>query len=72
MHRIALRFVALFASHVLGPFLDAGMPAARLPEIVEQMKRLRQLAIDATVPLIRQALADEIEAAAQARLPPPS
>jgi DNA-binding transcriptional MerR regulator len=72
MHRVALRFVALFANHVLGPFFDAGMPAARLPEIVEQMKRLRQLAIEATVPLIRQALADEIEAAAQARLPAPT
>ena len=72
MHRIALRFVALFANHVLDPFLSAGMPAARLPEIVEQMTRLRQLAIEATVPLIRQALADEIEASAQARLPPPT
>jgi DNA-binding transcriptional MerR regulator len=71
MHRIALRLVGLFANHVLGPFLEAGMPAARLPDIIEQMKRLRELAIEATVPLIRQALADEIEAAAQARLPPP-
>ena len=69
MHRIALRFVALFASHVLAPFIDAGLPAARLPEILDQMKNLRQLAIEATVPLIRQALADEIEAAAQLRLP---
>jgi len=72
MHRIALRFVALFTTHVLAPFIDAGMPALRMPEIVEQMTRLRHLAIEATVPLIRQALADEIEAAAQAGLPAPT
>ena len=64
--------MALFTHHVLDPFLDGGMPAERLPEIVEQMTRLRQLAIEATVPLIRQALADEIESSAQARLPPPT
>ncbi len=69
MHRIALRFVELFTTHVVTPFLEAGMPAERLNEIVEQMTRLRNLAIEATTPLIRQALADEIEAAAHARLP---
>ena len=69
MHRIALRCVELFATHVVNPFIEQGMPAERLTEIVDQMNRLRVLVVEATTPLIRQALADEIEAAAQARLP---
>jgi len=69
MHRIALRVVELFTTYVVTPFVDAGMPAERLNDIVDQMTRLRQLVIDATPPLIRQALTDEIEAAAHARLP---
>lgn len=71
MHRIALRFVGLFTTYVFNPFIDAGMPALEMPQILEQMTQLRHLAIEATVPLIRQALADEIEAAAKAGLPVP-
>jgi DNA-binding transcriptional MerR regulator len=70
LHEIALRFVALFAGHVLRPYVDAGLPKEGLPLIVERMKHLRQLAVDATAALMRQAIADEIEALARANLPP--
>jgi DNA-binding transcriptional MerR regulator len=71
LHAIGLRFVALFITHVLAPFTEAGMPKEKLPLIVERMKRLRQLAGEATHALMRQAMADEIEAAARTRLPLP-
>jgi DNA-binding transcriptional MerR regulator len=69
LHEIALRFVALFAAHVLRPFVEAGMPKEDLPLIVERMKHLRQLAVEASDALMRQAIADEIEAVARAALP---
>jgi DNA-binding transcriptional MerR regulator len=62
LHAIALRFVALFAQHVLQPFLEAGSPKEELPGIVERMKHLRHLAVAVTDALMRQAIADEIEA----------
>jgi DNA-binding transcriptional MerR regulator len=71
LHEIALRFVALFAQHVLQPFIDAGSPAERLPEIVERMKLLRSLAFEVTAALMRQAIADEAEVLSRASLPPP-
>jgi DNA-binding transcriptional MerR regulator len=72
LHAIGLRFVALFITYVLAPFTEAGMPKADLPLVVERMKHLRQLAGEATYALMRQAMADEIEAAARARLPVPA
>jgi DNA-binding transcriptional MerR regulator len=72
LHEIALRFVALFTQNVLYPFVEAGMPQEKLPEVVEHMKRLRQLAVEATGALMRQAIADEIEAVERAHLPAPS
>lgn len=68
-HEIALRFVGLFAQNVLQPFIEAGSPAERLPDVVEQMKRLRVLGVEATSALLRQAIADEIDSAARAGLP---
>jgi len=70
-HGIALRFVSLFKTHTLGPYLEQGMPAERLGEIVERMNRLRQLAVEAGEALLRQAMADEIEAAEREILPIP-
>lgn len=72
LHEVALRFVGLFTQHVLSPFLEAGMPKADLPVVVEHLKRLRQLAVGATETLIRQAISDETEAAARAHLPLPT
>ena len=68
LHEVALRFVALFTQHVLDPFLAAGMPKEKLDEVVEHLKRLRQLAVSATEALMRQAISDETEAAARANL----
>jgi DNA-binding transcriptional MerR regulator len=72
LHQIALRFVALFAGYVLRPFIEAGLPKDELPAIVERMKQLRQLAVEASDALMRQAIADEIETVARATLPTPS
>jgi DNA-binding transcriptional MerR regulator len=71
LHEIALRFVALFVGHVLRPFLEAGLPKDGLPLIIERMKHLRQLAVEATDALMRQAIADEIETVARETLPTP-
>lgn len=71
LYEVALRFVALFTTHVIQPFEAAAMPKEDLPAVVEHLKRLRQLAIEATVALMRQAIADETEAAARAHLPEP-
>jgi DNA-binding transcriptional MerR regulator len=72
LHDVALRFVTLFAGHVLRPFIEAGLPKNELPLILERMKHLRQLAVEATDALMRQAIADEIETVARATLPAPS
>jgi hypothetical protein len=69
LHDIALRFVALFAGHVLRPFVEAGMPKKDLELLIERMKHLRQLAVEASDALMRQAIADEIETVARATLP---
>ncbi|MGH7820190.1 MAG: MerR family transcriptional regulator [Candidatus Binatia bacterium] len=70
LHDIALRFVALFAQHVLQPFIDAGSPAERLGDIIEQMKLLRSLAFEATAALMGQAIADEADVLARGALSP--
>jgi DNA-binding transcriptional MerR regulator len=72
LRRIAERFVALYVKHAIDPFLEAGMPADKLPEILERLKRMRKLAVDSMLPLMRQAMADEIEAAVRAHLPAPT
>src|SRR5262245_17278688 len=69
LHEIGLRFVGLFVGHILGPFVEAGKPQADQPAIVERMKQLRQLAVEATDALMRQAIADEIERVVRAALP---
>lgn len=69
LHEIALRFIGLFVGYVLQPSVVAGTAADQLPTILERMKELRQLAVEATDVLMRQAMADEIEAVAQSTLP---
>lgn len=44
MARIAARFVALFERYVWAPFVEAGMPADRLPDVTDALRRLRPLA----------------------------
>ncbi len=69
LHGVGQRFVALFAQNVLQPFIESGSLPAQMPGVVDQMKRLRLLAVEATSALMRQAIADEIESAARASLP---
>jgi DNA-binding transcriptional MerR regulator len=71
LHGIAQRFVGLYVKHAVEPFLEAGMPAERLPELLDRLKAIRKRAVDAMMPLMRQAMADEIEAAVRAHLPIP-
>jgi DNA-binding transcriptional MerR regulator len=71
LHRIAARFVGLYVTHVIEPFLAAGMPPERLPAVLDGIKRLRRLAAEALLPLMRRAIADEIDAAVRAHLPTP-
>jgi DNA-binding transcriptional MerR regulator len=71
LHRIAERFVGLYVTHVIEPFLAAGMPAERLPAVLDGIKRLRKLAAEALLPLMRRAIADEIDAAVRVHLPAP-
>ena len=37
LHEVALRFVGLFTSHVLDPFIEAGMPKEQLDGVVEHL-----------------------------------
>lgn len=70
LHGIARRFVDLYATRVIDPML-AGENSEPLPEILEGLRHIRKLAVEATLPLMRQALTDEIEAAIRARMPSP-
>ncbi|MGI9120345.1 MAG: MerR family transcriptional regulator [Acidimicrobiales bacterium] len=60
MARVAARFIGLFERYVWEPFVDAGMPAARLAEVTESLRRLRPLASVA----VRATLAQAMEEAA--------
>ena len=62
MARIAARFVGLFERYVWAPFVDAGMPAERLPEVTDALRRLRPLAEVA----VRATLAPAMEEATAA------
>lgn len=44
MARVAARFVGMFEQYVWKPFVDAGMPAERLPEVTDALRRMRPLA----------------------------
>ncbi|CAN5163482.1 MerR family transcriptional regulator [soil metagenome] len=56
MDRIATRFVAMFDRWVWQPFLEAGMPAERLPEVTDSLRRLRPLAGVVVNALLAQAM----------------
>ncbi|HET9443067.1 MAG TPA: hypothetical protein VFO65_07070, partial [Acidimicrobiales bacterium] len=44
LDRIAARFVQLFDRWVWQPFVQAGMPADRLPQVTDALRRMRPLA----------------------------
>ncbi len=70
MARVAARFVALFERHVWEPFAAAGMPAERLPEVTDALRRLRPLAAIAVKATLAQAMEEAVAAstAMQSRL----
>ncbi len=71
-HRIAHRFVELYNNHIWLPYMAAGMPRDRLPEMIERMKGLRSLAVEIIEPMMSDAIVDEIDSIAQSNLPMPA
>ena len=62
MARVAARFVALFERYVWEPFVAAGMPAERLPEVTDALRRLRPLAGIAVKATLAQAMEQAVAA----------
>ncbi|HWC12413.1 MAG TPA: MerR family transcriptional regulator [Acidimicrobiales bacterium] len=60
--RVAERFVALFEHHVWEPFVMAGLPADRLPEVTEALLRVRPMAIEAVRAVLGQAMEEAVAA----------
>lgn len=56
MNRIAARFVAMFERHVWKPYVEAGMPAERLPEVTAALRRTRPLAAISVHAVLAQAM----------------
>ncbi len=56
MARVAARFVALFEHHVWEPFAEAGMPAERLGEVTDALRRMRPLAAVAVQATLARAM----------------
>lgn len=56
MDRVARRFVELFEEHVWRPFVAAGLPPQRLPEVTDSLRRLRPLATRAVEAVLVQAM----------------
>ena len=69
LHEIALRFVGPLRRARAASLRRGGNAEAGPGLIVERMKHLRQLAVEASDALMRQAIADEIETVARAALP---
>ena len=56
MARIASRFVGIFERWVWQPFVEAGMPAERVPEVTEALRRMRPVAAVAVRATLAQAM----------------
>lgn len=67
MDRVATRFVALFDRYVWQPFVEAGMPAERLPEVTAALRRLRPLAGVAVQAVLAQAMERQTAASTAAQ-----
>ncbi|MGI8460402.1 MAG: MerR family transcriptional regulator [Solirubrobacterales bacterium] len=60
---VAKEFVKLFLKQVWEPFVEAGQPEERWPEILEALERLRPLAGEALTGMFGLAMTDAVEAA---------
>ena len=58
---IAGRFTDVFRAHVWEPFVETGMPAERVTELVGSLEKLGPLAEAVVVMALRQALQDVAE-----------
>jgi hypothetical protein len=68
MSRIATRFVGLFERHVWEPFAQAGMPAERLGEVTEALRRMRPLAAVAVRATLARAMEEATATSAAAQI----
>lgn len=57
MNRVAARLVGMFERYIWKPYVDAGMPAERLPEITDALRRMRPLAAISVNAVLAQAMA---------------
>lgn len=64
---IADSFVRIYLDHIWTPFEAAGHPAERWPEIVAGLERLRPLALDSVIAMLRLALDQAATAAIEDR-----
>jgi len=67
---IAARFVELFERFVWDPFVEAGMPADRLTEITEKLRRLRPLAARGVAAVLGVAMEEAVAQATASHLSP--
>jgi DNA-binding transcriptional MerR regulator len=56
-------FVALFLDEIWKPFIDAGQPSDRWPDITEAIERLRPLASEVVLATFKQTMEAEVEKA---------
>jgi DNA-binding transcriptional MerR regulator len=56
MDRIAARLVGMFERYVWKPYVEAGMPAERLPEVTDALRRMRPLAATTVQATLAQAM----------------
>ena len=57
MNRVAARLVGMFERFIWKPYVEAGMPADRLPEITDALRRMRPLAGLSVQAVLAQAMA---------------
>lgn len=62
LDRVARRFVRLFEDHVWKPFADAGMPADRLPDVTDALRRIRPLAAAAVQAVLARSMQQVVAA----------
>src|SRR5205823_3066861 len=67
---IAERFVELFERFVWEPFVAAGMPAERLPEVTDTLRRLRPLAARGVAATLGMAMQEAVASATASHLSP--
>jgi hypothetical protein len=59
---MARRFFTLFRAHVWAPWEEAGRPLERIPELLDTMRRLKPLPMQAVSATLGKALEHEVNA----------